>query len=70
MTVLCDSAMWADGLSTTLFVLGPEEGRAFLEGTARTLVGGRGVAALWVLSDGRQAKFDPGARFISAEQGP
>lgn len=30
VTVLCTSAMWADGLSTTLFVLGPEAGRRFL----------------------------------------
>lgn len=68
VTVLCDSAMWADGLSTTLFVLGPDEGRAFLDGAARTLVGGRGVAALWVLSDGRQTKFDPDARFLCGSE--
>ena len=32
VTVLCNSAMWADGLSTTLFVLGPEEGKKFIVG--------------------------------------
>ena len=31
VTVLCNSAMWADGLSTTLFVLGPDEGKKFLD---------------------------------------
>ena len=30
VTVIAPSAMWADGLSTTLFVLGPEDGARFL----------------------------------------
>ena len=63
MTVLCSSAMWADGLSTTLFVLGPEEGKKFLDEKGERLIDGGKVAALWVLSDGRQIKFDADSRF-------
>ncbi len=63
VTVLCSSAMWADGLSTTLFVLGPEEGRAFLEAHLKALVGDDEVAVLWILPDGRQVKVDAGGRF-------
>ena len=63
VTVLCNSAMWADGLSTTLFVLGPEEGRKFLDEKGERLIDGGKVAALWVLSDGRQIKFDADSRF-------
>ncbi len=63
VTVLCRSAMWADGLSTTLFVLGPDEGRTFVEEKGRLLTGGEEIAVLWILSDGRQMKFDPAARF-------
>ena len=54
VTVLCSSAMWADGLSTTLFVLGPEEGRKFLDEKLKALVGDMPVSALWIMSDGRQ----------------
>ena len=63
VTVLCSSAMWADGLSTTLFVLGPEEGKKFLDEKGERLIDGGKVAALWVLSDGRQIKFDADSRF-------
>ena len=63
VTVLCSSAMWADGLSTTLFVLGPEEGKKFLDEKGERLIYGGKVAALWVLSDGRQIKFDADSRF-------
>ena len=63
VTVLCNSAMWADGLSTTLFVLGPEEGKKFLDEKGERLIDGGKVAALWVLSDGRQIKFDADSRF-------
>ena len=63
VTVLCRSAMWADGLSTTLFVLGPDEGRNFVEEKGGLLAGEGNVAVLWILSDGRQVKLDPDARF-------
>ncbi len=48
VTVLCRSAMLADGLSTTLFILGPDEGRRFLgeHGYAGE------VTALFVTQDG------------------
>ena len=54
VTVLCSSAMWADGLSTTLFVLGPEEGRKFLDEKLKALVGDMPVSALWIMADGKQ----------------
>ncbi len=63
VTVLCRSAMWADGLSTTLFVLGPDEGRAFLETHRKALVGDDSFAVLWVLSDNSQVRIDPDNRF-------
>ena len=63
VTVLCNSAMWADGLSTTLFILGPEEGRKFIEEKGDRLTGGEKIAVLWILSDGRQVKFDADNRF-------
>lgn len=63
VTVLCSSAMWADGLSTTLFVLGPEEGRKFLDEKLKSLVGDMPVSALWLLADGRQVKFGDDNRF-------
>ena len=63
VTVLCNSAMWADGLSTTLFVLGPEEGAAFLDKHLVELVGDQDVAVLWILDDGNHVKVDPDDRF-------
>ena len=63
VTVLCRSAMWADGLSTTLFILGPDEGRAFVEEKGERLTGGGKIAVLWILSDGSQVKRDPDSRF-------
>ena len=42
------SAMEADGLSTTLFVLGPAEGRKFLDEKWKTV----GVQVLWFMDDG------------------
>ena len=47
--VVNGSAMEADGLSTTLFVLGPEEGKRFLDEKWKTV----GVQAVWFLADGR-----------------
>lgn len=64
VTVLCESAMMADGLSTTLFVLGHEEGKAFLEknrpGLLRTA--GEKVSALWILKNGTKVVWGD-ARF-------
>jgi len=62
VTVLCNSAMWADGLSTTLFVLGPEEGRKFLDDKLKLLVGDMEVSALWIMDGGRQEIYG-NARF-------
>ncbi len=57
VTVLAPTAMLADGLSTTLFVLGAAEGREFL------LKHYPAVAVLWVLADGSFVGFDEGGRF-------
>ena len=62
VTVLCSSAMWADGLSTTLFVLGPEEGKKFLDEKLKLLVGDMAVSALWIMNGGRQEIYG-NARF-------
>ena len=45
---VCGSAMEADGLSTTLFVLGPTEGKKFLVEKWKTV----GVQAVWFMQDG------------------
>ena len=64
VTVLCGSAMWADGLSTTLFVLGADEGRRFLRGLPAAVPRAPcPVAALWVLRDGRVETADADGRF-------
>ena len=59
VTVLCSSAMWADGLSTTLFVLGPEAGRRFLADKLKLLVGDMEVSVLWILADGSTRRAGP-----------
>ena len=46
--VVGGSAMEADGLSTTLFVLGPEDGKRFLDEKWTTV----GVRAIWFMGDG------------------
>ena len=63
VTVLCGSAMMADGLSTALFVLGPDEGSAFLDKHLAELVGERKVEVLWILSDGRRRTYPSVTRF-------
>ena len=51
VTVVADrSASEADGLSTTLFVLGPVEGVRFLDGPTK----GVGARILWMMRDGRR----------------
>ena len=62
VTVLCKSAMWADGLSTTLFVLGPDDGRKFLDDRLKSLVGDMEVSALWIMDGGRKVTYG-NARF-------
>ncbi|MBQ3342243.1 MAG: FAD:protein FMN transferase [Kiritimatiellae bacterium] len=66
VTVLCRSAMWADGLSTTLFVLGPDEGRVFLDKHLAELMGERKVEVLWILSDGRRLTYPSSGRHATA----
>lgn len=62
VTVLCRSAMWADGLSTTLFILGPQEGRTFLDNQLSDLDEDLRVSVLWILKDGTQITYGD-ARF-------
>ncbi len=51
VTVLCRSAMLADGLSTSLFVLGPREGGA-LVGEMRAAFA-QDIDVFWIMDDGR-----------------
>ena len=51
VSVKCRSAMMADGLSTALFVLGPDEGRAFLDRS------GFDAEAFFIMKDGRRIRF-------------
>lgn len=62
VTVLCRSAMWADGLSTTLFILGPDAGRAFLDNKLSAQDAAHAVSVLWILKDGTQHTYGD-ARF-------
>jgi len=70
VTVLCRSAMWADGLSTALFVLGVDEGRRFLEGGIHLPDAVGAASALWILKDGRKVFYpvSQANRFISLSQ--
>ena len=63
VTVLCRSAMMADGLSTALFVLGPDEGRVFLERFASYKPQLCPIAVLWLMADGSRVALDPDGRF-------
>ena len=54
VTVLCRSAMWADGLSTSLFVLGVDHGRKFLDARLNLPSAVGEVSAMWILKDGRK----------------
>lgn len=59
VTVESCSAMAADGLSTTLFVLGPEEGGRFMGNRVVPI----GSQALWQMKDGRMV-----SRFATSSQ--
>lgn len=59
VTVLARSAMWADGLSTALFVLGPDAGAALLHAAAEEFPEAGVSAALWLLSDGSSLLSGP-----------
>ena len=63
VTVLCNSAMLADGLSTALFVLGPDEGRAFLDAASSGCPQLRPTAVLWIMSGGERVAFGSAGRF-------
>lgn len=63
VTVLCKSATWADGLSTTLFVLGPDEGRRFLSEGKLPAEAPADVSALWILENGNHVTYGSHARF-------
>lgn len=52
VTIVCESSLLADYLSTTLFILSYEEGAALIEGM-------EGVDAMWVLPDG-SIRYSPG----------
>ena len=58
VTVRCSSAMWADGLSTTLFILGPEEGREFLERSYSKLAVGGTVDVVWIMENGASIVYE------------
>ena len=60
VTVVATTAMLADGLSTSLFVLGPEDGRDVVRRYAKDV-----VAVLWTLRDDRQVEYDPDCRLSS-----
>ena len=58
VTVLCRSAMLADGLSTVLFILGPDDGRKFLERHLADFSGGQAAEVLWImLADGNRLTY-------------
>jgi thiamine biosynthesis lipoprotein ApbE len=50
--------MWADGLSTTLFILGPEEGREFLERSCSKLAVGGTVDVVWIMENGASIVYE------------
>lgn len=62
VTVLARSAMLADALSTTLFILGPDEGREFLRGAGSWAVADD-LAVLWVMHDEGKVTFGKHVRF-------
>ena len=63
VTVLARSAMWADGLSTALFVLGPEDGARLMRSVAEEFSESGVLAALWILADGSTRRAGTANRF-------
>jgi thiamine biosynthesis lipoprotein len=67
VTVISKSAMWADALSTVLFILGPNEGMEFLKklNTSKEYPfrGNDETAVLWIMESGSFVKVDEKGRF-------
>lgn len=63
VSVLGPSAMWADALSTALFILGPSKGRELVVRIGAELPEAKPTAVLWVLEGGRVDSLDPAHRF-------
>ncbi len=61
VTVVCEDSGWADLLSTTVFLLPYEEGRAFVDGLD-------GVEALWIMPD-RSVIMTDGMAKMAKSQG-
>lgn len=60
VTIVCDDSGVGDALSTAIFNMPLEEGRAYIESL-------EGVEALWVLKDGTQVVSDGFPDFVKAE---
>ena len=61
VTVLARSAMWADGLSTALFVLGPEDGSRLMRSVTEEFPQSGVLAALWIFANGSCCSTGPAA---------
>lgn len=71
VSVRCPSALWADGLSTTLFVLGPDAGKRFLKARLPDLLGTNvAVSVLWILADGQHVTFGADSAGLCESEGP
>ncbi len=61
VTIVCENSAWADMLSTALFLMPYEEGRAFVDGL-------EGVEALWILPD-RTVEMTDGMAAMARSKG-